>query len=69
MNILITIIIVGFVLFILGGFAAFMLDQRAETRHWEEMYDGEHRSRENLQEKVVELKQELQKSKSDKVGV
>jgi cell division protein FtsB len=65
MNLLMTIIVIAFILFILSGFAAVLLDQRAEKRHYEEMWLIEHQENEKLYHRIVELHQEIHKLKEE----
>ena len=62
-DIIITIAVIVVILFIFSGFVAIVLDQRAEARHWEEMWNYEHRENEKLANRIVELHQELRQVK------
>lgn len=65
MNILITVIVVAFVLFIFWGFVAIIMDQRSQVRHYEEMWLYEHKENEKLANRIVELHQELRDLRND----
>lgn len=65
MDLIMTIIIVALILFTLAGFVAVVLDQRAEARHYEEMYQEERRDNKYLHDRVTELNHENRELKKN----
>lgn len=59
MELLMTIIVIAFLLFIFWGFVAVILDQRSQVRHYEDMWVYEHRENEKLAERIVELNRQV----------
>ena len=63
MNTVMTIIIVGLILFAFAGFIAVILDQRAEARHYQELFEFERKDAEKWHRRVVELNDKLRELK------